>query len=215
MNWTTSFKKAVTFSYDDGVLADIRLKEMFDRYGLKCTFNVNTGQYHEGLIKLEDMKETYKGHEVAVHTLTHPDLTKVSKEELIRQIGGDKLNIEAALNIQVVGMAYPFGTFNDEVVDVVKSIGIKYARTIIHSYNFKLQEDLLRFKPTCHHNDETVFDLIDVFLSSEEETPQILYIWGHSYEFDRDDTWDRMEKICQLLSNHSDIFYGTNKEVLL
>ena len=35
--------KAITFSYDDGVTQDQRLIEMFDRYGLKATFNINSG----------------------------------------------------------------------------------------------------------------------------------------------------------------------------
>lgn len=33
--------KAVTFSYDDGVIQDRRLAELFDKYGLKGTFNFN------------------------------------------------------------------------------------------------------------------------------------------------------------------------------
>ncbi|HNX14524.1 MAG TPA: polysaccharide deacetylase, partial [Oscillospiraceae bacterium] len=32
-------KKAVTFSYDDGVTQDIRLIELFNKYGMKATFN--------------------------------------------------------------------------------------------------------------------------------------------------------------------------------
>ena len=35
--------KAVTFSYDDGVEQDKRLIQLLDRYGLKCTFNLNSG----------------------------------------------------------------------------------------------------------------------------------------------------------------------------
>ena len=31
--------KAVTFSYDDGVQQDKRLAEIFDKYGMKATFN--------------------------------------------------------------------------------------------------------------------------------------------------------------------------------
>lgn len=37
--------KAITFSFDDGVEQDIRLIEMFDRYGLKGTFNLNSGSF--------------------------------------------------------------------------------------------------------------------------------------------------------------------------
>lgn len=36
-------KKAVTFSFDDGVTQDIRLIEIFNKYGLKGTFNLNSG----------------------------------------------------------------------------------------------------------------------------------------------------------------------------
>ena len=36
-------QKILTFSFDDGVTQDIRLIEMFDRYGLKGTFNLNSG----------------------------------------------------------------------------------------------------------------------------------------------------------------------------
>ena len=35
--------KAVTFSYDDGITQDKRLIELFNKYGLKCTFNINSG----------------------------------------------------------------------------------------------------------------------------------------------------------------------------
>ena len=35
-------KKAITFSYDDGVLQDRRLVEILNKYGLKATFNINS-----------------------------------------------------------------------------------------------------------------------------------------------------------------------------
>ncbi len=34
--------KAVTFSYDDGVTQDIRLIKLFDKYNLRCTYNINS-----------------------------------------------------------------------------------------------------------------------------------------------------------------------------
>ena len=34
--------KAVTFSFDDGITQDIRLIELFNKYGLKGTFNLNS-----------------------------------------------------------------------------------------------------------------------------------------------------------------------------
>lgn len=35
-------KKAITFSFDDGVTQDIRMIEILNKYGLKCTFNLNS-----------------------------------------------------------------------------------------------------------------------------------------------------------------------------
>ena len=56
---------------------------------------------------------------------------------------------------------------------------------------------------------------IDRFLNMDTDEPQLLYIWGHSYEFDVDDNWEYMESILKKLAFHDDIFYGTNSQVLL
>jgi hypothetical protein len=52
------------------------------------------------------------------------------------------------------------------------------------------------------------------FLKIEEETPQIMYIWGHAYEFDiYPERWQQFEEFCEMMSKRSDIFYGTNIQV--
>ena len=49
----------------------------------------------------------------------------------------------------------------------------------------------------------------------DAETPKIFYIFGHSYEFDiYPERWKLFDEFCKMMSNRSDIFYGTNKEVL-
>ena len=37
--------KVLTLSYDDGVVQDIRLIEIMNKYGLKGTFNINSALY--------------------------------------------------------------------------------------------------------------------------------------------------------------------------
>lgn len=39
--------KALTLSYDDGVRADCMLMDILNRYGIKCTFNLNSGWFAE------------------------------------------------------------------------------------------------------------------------------------------------------------------------
>ncbi len=99
--------KALTFSYDDGVTQDIRLIELFNKYGMKATFNLNSGRFgHNGELvrdgvpvshkthKAEDIKYIYEGHEVAAHTLTHPNLKNIEDaNEIIRQVERDRINL--------------------------------------------------------------------------------------------------------------------------
>ena len=40
--------RAMTFSYDDGIPADLRLIELLNKYKVKCTFNINTAFYDDG-----------------------------------------------------------------------------------------------------------------------------------------------------------------------
>ena len=53
------------------------------------------------------------------------------------------------------------------------------------------------------------------FIGLKPETPKLFYIWGHSYEMDADYiSWEKFEEFCKLVSGKSDIFYGTNSEVV-
>ncbi len=111
------------------------------------------------------------------------------------------------------GMAYAFGDYNDTVVDYLKRIGIEYSRTTKSNHSFDLQSDLLRFEPTCHHDDAELMNLAKKFIESDSDKPQIFYLWGHSYEFDVNNNWEVIENFCKLMANRDDIFYGTNTEV--
>ena len=230
MTYNTHGKmKAITLSMDDGVLQDRRMVEILNRYGLKCTFNLNsqlfnvTIQVGNGKVKIDHTKidpsevaTLYRGHEVAVHTLTHPNLTTVSDEEIVRQVEEDRKNLSALCGYEVIGMAYPCGGVNnnDHVAEVLKEkTGVVYSRTITSTYSFDQQDNPYRFNPTIHVIDPRTEEICKQFLEAEFDSPKLLYIWGHSYEFDFDGSWDRFENICKLIAGHDDIFYGTNREV--
>ena len=225
-------KKAVTFSFDDGVTQDIRLIEMFNKYGLKGTFNLNSGflglegtlvrngkTVRHDKIAADKIKDVYKGHEVAVHTLTHPNLTGLEKDEIIRQVEEDRVRLSEICGYEVVSMAYPCGGVNndDRVAEIIKeNTGVRMSRGLDSTYSFEPQENLLRFMPTVYYIENCLDEIVDKFLSLETDTPALLYIWGHSYEMDAEYiTWEKFEEVCKKLSGKSDIFYGTNKEVLL
>ncbi|MCR5485762.1 MAG: polysaccharide deacetylase family protein [Clostridiales bacterium] len=222
--------KAVTFSYDDGVKQDARLIGLFDKYSLRSTFNINSGLLSRdgSLIREgvrvdhskwtpEEVREVYKGHEVAVHTLTHPNLCDLSREDVIREVDGDRVRLSEIVGRDVVGMAYPGGgvNCNQSVADTVRTeTPLKYARTTIATNDFEIQDDLFLFKPTVHHaNFGDLFELLKKFVDLKTDEPKLFYIWGHSYEFDIDDSWGLFEDFLKGISLRDDIFYGTNAEV--
>ncbi len=226
--------KAITFSYDDGVTQDIRLIEIFNKYNIKATFNLNSELLGmEGKLirdnvsinhtknKPEDVRGIYDGHEVAVHTLTHPLLPAIEDDrEVLRQIEEDRINLSELVGYEVEGMAYPCGGKNcdDRVADIIKNNTIiKYARTIDVTKSFEPYEDLYQYKGTLyHHMDwDELFKHGEEFLKLETDTPKVFYIWGHAYEFDIfPERWEQFEEFCRMMSGKSDIFYGTNKEIL-
>ncbi len=223
------YKKAITFSYDDGVTQDQRLIEILDKYGLKCTFNLNSGLLGQAgaLVRenktvahvkprIEEVADIYRNHEVAVHTLTHPFLPNCEEEEIIRQVEEDRIALSNIVGYEVTGMAYPCGGQNndDRVAEIIrKNTGVAYSRTITSSHSFDLQDNLYRFNPTVYHLEkEKTVDLAKQFLELETDTPKLLYIWGHSYEFDMDNSWGWFEELCKMISGKKDIFYGTNRE---
>lgn len=224
--------KAVTFSYDDGVTQDQRLISLLNRYGLKATFNLNSGLLGQPGSLVRDNRtvahvkpracevlEIYRGHEIAAHTLTHPFLPNCDDGEIVRQVEQDRLALSELAGYEVVGMAYPGGgvNYNAHVVEVVAGgTGIRYARTIDANGSFASQDALLCFRPTVWHGDwETLFSLGRQLLDADDGVPRLLYVWGHAYEFDIADTWEQFERFCALISGHDDVFYGTNREVLL
>ncbi len=226
--------KAITFSFDDGVTQDIRLIEILNKYGLKATFNLNSSYLgmegeldRNGHIVRHDknpvnkIAEIYKGHEVAAHTLTHPNLTYVKDDSAVEwQVEQDRKTLSSIVGYDVQCMAYPCGGINcdDRVEKIIRNkTGIRFARTVNSSYSFDVPENLLKYDPTVYYIEtDKLFELGEKFINLKPDKPQVFYIWGHSYEMDAEYiSWEEFEKFCKMISGLNDVFYGTNSQVFL
>ena len=218
--------KVLTLSYDDGVVQDIRLMKILDKFGIKCTFNINTGKYlpegtvrekYYGRMTLSESQELFvgSGHEVAVHCVNHPYVDRIESAELVAEVIDDRRNIEAQYGTIARGMAYPFGVYNDEVVDVIEKCGICYSRTVESTERFSFPENWLTLHPTCHHNNSRLMELAKTFAEKQSNGVicDMFYLWGHSYEFDNLDNWNVIEEFAEYIGNRDDIWYATNIEV--
>ncbi len=206
--------RAITFSYDDGQIFDRRLVELMNEYQLKGTFHLNAGTLDkDGFVSKEEVRQLYKGHEVSGHTLTHPVLNVLCRTDLVHEVLEDRRILEEAKESIVRGISYPFGVYSKEVIDTLRDLGVEYARTVENTGKFFLPEDFLCWHPSCHHN-ELSKEMIDKFLNAPKyRRCYLLYVWGHSYEFDKRNNWEFMEEMCELLAYKEDVWYATNIEI--
>ena len=222
-------KKVLVFSYDDGVRQDRKLVEIFNKYGVKCTFNISSGlfdkEYHpelsKGRMSLKEAKELYlnTGHEIAVHGLYHEEQLLLKDSQLVNEIRQDRENLENFTGGMVRGMAYPYGKVDDRVEACARLCGIVYGRTAVSTHNFTLPSNWLRLNVTCHHDDEKLPELCNIFLEKDTTRfghSRLFYIFGHGYEFDLDTTrqnFDTFEEYVKRLANREDVWYATTIEL--
>lgn len=233
MRYPDGKAKAVTFSYDDGViLSDKRLVELFDKYGMKATFNFNCDYVRKVNFTPEEIKEYFlsRGHEIAVHGANHRACGNLRAIEGIRDVLDCRLELEAKCGTIIRGMAYAdsgitqmgnFGNY-EQIKNYLTELDIVYARTLLgDNDSFMLPADFHAWMPSAHHNNPKIMEYIDKFLNLDisprayhaRRVPRLLYIWGHSHEFDRDDNWERIEEICKKLANNDELWYATNMEI--
>lgn len=216
-------EKALTLSYDDGTVHDIRLADTLSRNGIKSTFNLNSPRLgRSGMITREDVVEHFvkKGHEVAVHGMDHFPLAAVPAVAALRDVLEDRIVLEEITGGIVRGVAYSFGSYDDSVIAMLKACDMAYARTTIATEDFQIPSDWFRMPTTCHHANPHLWELVDRFLETAPKSeyywlhaPKLFSVWGHSYEFDLADNWEIIETFAEKVGNRDDVWYATNMEI--
>ena len=111
----------------------------------------------------------------------------------------------------VRGLAYPCGRYDDESIALLKALGIVYARTVVNTGSFNIPEDFMKWHPTTHHNGN--LEEFGSRLLNESYGMNLLYVWGHSYEFNDRQNWDHIEAFCKKMQGIESVWYATNIEI--
>lgn len=215
--------KCITFSYDDGRTQDIRLTELFRKYSLKGTFNLNGINIAENSaedirhIRPEDIEKIYDGFEIACHGYEHPSYKMLDNAQTCFDILRDREALEKFLKRPVRGFALPMGSYNADTVDILEKCGFLYSRTINSTDSFDMTENFLEWHPTVKHDTGKLLETGERFLNEKhwEASLRLLFVWGHSYELDNGNMWETMEEFCKTVSGKDDIWYATNMEICL
>ena len=232
MRYPNGAAKAVTFSYDDGAPQDLRLAALFDRYGLKATFNFNCERARKHFFTKEEIHEHFlsKGHEIAIHGAFHRANGNTRAIEGIRDVLECRLELEQKCDTLIRGMAYPDTGITQlscvisypEIKNYLTQLDIAYARTLgTLNDSFLLPQDFHAWMPTAHHDNPKLMSCIDRFMALDlsdkvyhaARAPRLLFIWGHSFEFDKNDNWEYMEEICRKVAGNDTCWYATNIEI--
>lgn len=208
--------KALIMSYDDGHDQDRGLIPIFNQYGIKGTFHLNSGWLDTAtFVSSDDVRTLYAPHEVSVHTVDHPDLTGVSDETIRWEVGHCRWALAQLTGYEPASMSYPMGGYDTRVIGQLPGQGIKSSRTVEATFSLDfLPADPLKWHPTCHHANAS--GLADEFIARTQEQMALLFIWGHSYELDNgyaDNSWASMSALCAKLGHRGDTWYAGMEEV--
>ena len=191
---------------------------------MKATFNMNSrnvGNPDGWGIHADEVRPLFieKGHEIATHAFSHPHLDRMLIKDQYDELMSDREILEKASGTIVRGHAYPFGTYNTDTFTAMDTASIVYGRTVKATNSFTLPENFKEWHPTCHHNE--CESAVKRFIYNVEKAPWraggVLYIWGHAYEFDNEQSpvqWDKFEEILSELQKRGhDIWCATNIEI--
>ena len=236
LRWPGGHLRAFTLSYDDGCLEDFILAEMLDKYGARGTFNISFATLwdeerpapeknpNRRKMRRSEFREFVRQYgdrmEIASHALTHPVLQTLTPAQQALEIIENRRLLEEVVGKPVLGFVFSMSHKDaDLAMEPVKLSGALYFRSYSAKKDFSYTEgDPLGLPATCHHNvpEETLQKYADDFLALSDDDKQdgaLYFVWGHTYEFARNDDWYKMEHLLEKVGNRDDVWYATNGEI--
>lgn len=121
----------VTIQFDDGNADVYQALAMLNARGMHATFYVNTGfigdATHLSWAQLQALIAA--GNDIGGHTLTHVDLKKLKTADARTQVCQDRDNL-IANGLQPTAFAYPFGSFDAGMEQIVAACGYNSGRGV-------------------------------------------------------------------------------------
>lgn len=149
-------EKSVILSFDDGSQSQYDYAfPVLKKFNFTATFFIFTSAPgHKYFLTWDEIKELdAAGMTIGSHTLNHPYLDKITDpKELEKQIIYGKTSLEKHMGKIVDFFAYPFGEYNDQIIEVVKKSGFKMARSI-HIGRYHTIADLYTLKGILINSD--------------------------------------------------------------
>lgn len=212
-------KKLFVFAIDDGTIFDKKVVAIFNKYGIVATFNLNSGLqdyvwFKDWLevrrLRLEENKNIYDGHEVASHSLTHPFLTSLSDHDVYREVKEDIDNLKNIFRCDIKTFSFPFDGYDERTINIIKNMGITHIILPAIDDSFRYPIDTYHIKVTSWNIDDA---LQKVKRFVEDEQAEVFIYLSHSYDYEYDNSYDKLEELCKIVSGNKDISIVNIKDI--
>jgi len=196
-------------SWDDGVVDDIRLAELCRKHRAKASFNLNPGLHgtsrgagwkfgDKQVLRLSrgELESTYAGFEIANHTMTHPDLTRLSPDQLVMEIAEARKKLQEWFGQPIDGFCYPYGRAIQGSQQFIEQTGHRFARDAHELTGVKPGSEFRLVQPHCHF---TAPDFWGQFEKAKQDSGYFFF-WGHSYEMVSEAMWNAIDDVYARIS---------------
>lgn len=232
--------KLITTSWDDGHPLDFRLAELLHKYNLRGTFYIPKYNAEHQVMSAQQVAELSRNFEIGGHTINHIRLHSTDKKILQSEIGGCHQWLSDVLGYAPQSFCFPGGVFHQKAIDAVREAGFAIARTTellsiettapggvvpttlqmyehsIYTYTKHLVKrrrwtNLLQWLRS--YSLYRLPALTESYLNKVEKNGGCFHLWGHSWEIEEFDLWDKLEELFRIISDRDDFIYIDNKDL--
>ena len=216
----------ITTSWDDGHPLDLNLAELLHKYDIPATFYIPSSNSERKVMDSREIREIAQHYDVGGHTMHHVNLTQISPREAKREVVEGKKMLEEIIGRELFPFSYPWGSFDSNVINIVKDAGFIGARTTNsitrrlkdpYKMSFTIAAANWGVAPYVKHSIASGdFKLFNFMLKNAlffKQWDQIAIrtldfiignggIWhlcGHSWEIDDNSDWVRLETVLHRL----------------
>ena len=180
----SSKRIAITFDCGSEGGFTYELIDILAQYGVKATFFV-TGQFAESYP--ERVKAMYEaGHDVQSHSYTHPNLTQLSVDGILKELNDTNDLVESLIGVRPNLLRIPFGDWNTTVSDTIRSIDMEPIMWNIDSLDWQeeLSADTVYHRIVDKLTDGSIILCHNAGYTEPENLPKVLrYAQDNGYTF--------------------------------
>ena len=180
---TKENKISLTFDVSRGDEYIEKILDILDENDVKATFFLVGDWIEQNPKKVKEIHS--KGHEIGNHSHSHPNMSIISKEKIVKDININDANIRRITGEGTKLFRFPGGYYNDEAVDIVNKMGLCSIQWDVDSIDWKEQGADLEYERIIK---KTKSGSILLFHNTAKYTPDnlpriIKELKGNGFEF--------------------------------